>query len=115
MPYNLERGGGLAACSRAGEMLAYVVCLNCVCPRRVNDCPILWGSQLPGLWGVPLSWEGMMYLMSQNEIQGQGTKCPQMNVPRRGLIGTLWAGGYGGNWARVEEKRGVCLVPRTVL
>ena len=53
-----------------GEMLDHVACLNSIWPKKANDCPILWGSQLPGLWGVSLSWEEMMCLMSQNVIQG---------------------------------------------
>ena len=101
-----------------GEMLAHVACLKSIWPKEASDCPILWGSQLPGLWGVSLSWEEMMCFMSQNVIQAQGTKGPRLNAASRGLIRILWPRGVwetGPGWKRKAGLWGVCLVPWTVL
>ena len=91
-----------------GEMLSSR-CLfeQYLAQERVNDWPILWGSQLPGQWGVSLCWEGMTYVMSQNEIQGQGTKCPWMGVLSRGLIRTLWARRVRGKLGQGGREKGV--------
>jgi hypothetical protein len=52
----------------------------------------------------------MTYLMAQNVIQRQETKCPQMNVPSRGLIHIFWAGGVQGKQGQGgREKEAVCV------
>ena len=45
--------------------------------------------------------------MSQNVIQGQGTKCPWMKVPSRGLIRILWARGVRGKLGQGGREKGV--------
>ena len=49
----------------------------------------------------------MTCVMSQNEIQGQGTKCPWMGVVSRGLIRTLWARGVRGKLGQGGREKGV--------